>query len=1084
MAGYWSVAEAGYKFSEETGPKADWVVISNELETLYYEEKADKVEGGYLVKHEIAASFDADERELLQLPEVFPYYISIKTLRGNLARNDFRYLIEYLKPDGTPFINPKVIQSYIELNSDLSYMFNESQYELVKLAKDCNNEVAKITDKTEILEHNFTNLAEIQQLGHNCEAHFERILAKTKVVKPDKLSITARRIADGSIIVEPVLLKKYKKADSDEYEYKEIYSPEFVEAYNNAQDVQGTYLGKEGTKFVFNKPLREGLKVVKQHGKLTEEQYRRCVLQPKEIFSADIFEFNDSYYAERVKGIGDFVHTPLPYMRPESEGWLPEEGTGEGGNDPNIDLINQDNVEEINKKIDDAKIEGKDEIVYQGKVIPLTPSFVVRTKNILNETYEPDNVENQPKSNDTSEAEKQKVLLIKDNFDSLGYTALKNAIIKNKNVLKIDCGLNDDVVLFDHQKNGITWMCNTLINGDHGVLLADDMGLGKTLQTLAFLAWVKANIGDECNSVLVVAPVALLNNWQEEYRTFIRPGIFDDIVLIRSSNIAQYKNNTGAIDFKGLDKNKIIITTYETIRHYQVSFGLINWSIIVLDEAQKIKTPNVMVTQAVKAMKYAFAVCLTGTPVENSWIDLWSIMDFVSPGKLKTLKEFSGYYQKQLIELKDDEIGLEKLGKELKKAIDPLFLRRLKKDCLGDLPTKDVVKCAQIMPPVQKKAYESVIAMAKDAKKNLNKKNALEIIAMLRDVSLYPDLANFSPYAYAKEDCSNIINQSARLKKTFEILFNIYQKGEKALIFVISRKMQALLRLLIERVFSIKVPTPINGELLGERRQELVDAFNSSQGFAVLILSPEAGGVGFNITSANHVIHLSRCWNPAKEDQATDRVYRIGQNKPVHVYIPMAVHPVFGENGSFDEKLDKLLDYKRELSDNVLFPTSDSDMDGLKLFGELTTIPGEEIPTNYWSIDDIKKVTGTTFEKIICALFKKMQYTAHTTAQSNDNGADVVVLYDKVNHKGYLVQCKQTTTDKNMNPDGVEEVVSSIKYYEKFYTPFTFTGIVVTNAPGFTANATERARVNGVELWSRDKLKAMIEKYPVEKFYN
>jgi hypothetical protein len=353
---------------------------------------------------------------------------------------------------------------------------------------------------------------------------------------------------------------------------------------------------------------------------------------------------------------------------------------------------------------------------------------------------------------------------------------------------------------------------------------------------------------------------------------------------------------------------------------------------------------------------------------------------------------------------------------------------------------------------------------------------------MLRDISLFPGLKDMKLSSYLHSDTEYIINESARLKKAFEILREIKTKNEKVLIFIISRKMQQLLRYLIEREFSIKVGPPINGEMNGSRRQEIINNFNKLQGFAVLILSPEAGGVGFNITSANNVIHLSRCWNPAKEDQATDRVYRIGQKQEVNVYLPMAVHPDFGANGSFDEKLDGLLDFKRKLSENVLFPTGDTEFDGIKVFDELTSEPGEVKEITYWQIEDILKVNGVAFEKIMSGLFKAMQYTALLTPPSNDNGADIVVLCDKTNHTGYLVQCKQTATSNNMGPEGVEQVTSAIKYYEKLYSPYKFKGLVVTNARGFTINARERARVNNIELWSNDKIKELLEKYPVKKF--
>lgn len=1088
MSMHWSVTNKGYIFSKEQCAEEDWQIIANELETLYCNDKATKSGADYLIDHEVASTFDEDERELLQLPEIFPYDISIHVQHGSLTKSDFRYLIEYLQPNTVPFINPIVIQSYIQINVDNYYMFNYDQYMMVKLAVDCNNEVKKITNNSDVINYNLSNLARIKEFGAKCDARFEKLLANTKVVRPDKLSITAEKDENGNIVIKPVLLKKATVSVNGEESYKEIPNSDFLKAFDGNKAISGSYVSPHnGIKFVFDKKLQDGLKIIKNNQVLTPEQYKRCVLQPKEIFDTDAFVFDEKFFAERVKGIGEFIHIPLPYIRQSGTDWLPEEGDFEeiisADDISKVDIeITSDNVKELKGKVDEALASDKVSVEFNGKAIPLMPDFVKKVNRIYEESlHNPSssqlNTDIQPEPNNNG----QKVLLIEDNFEDLGYES-------NPNQKTMDIGstflcLKDGIKLFNHQCAGIAWMCDCLKNGYRGVLLADDMGLGKTIQALAFICSYKMSAGNDCDSILIVAPVALLDNWKEEYNNFIKPGIFDNVIELYANNISKYKVQEKLIDFSSIAKNNIILTTYETLRSFQVSFGLIHWSVMVLDEAQKIKTPNVMVTKAAKAMNSDFNICLTGTPVENSWVDLWSIMDFVQPGKLKSLKEFSNEYQKQLEDLKDDVKGLEFLGEQLKHAIDPLFYRRLKKDCIADLPKKNIFKCFETMPVEQKKAYQSIICEAKKIKSaDVKKKNILEIIAMLRNISLFPDLNGMNLSAYLHSDTESIINKSARLKKTFEILHDIKTKNEKVLIFIISRKMQQLLRYLIEREFSIKVGPPINGEMNGSRRQEIINKFNTLQGFSVLILSPEAGGVGFNITSANNVIHLSRCWNPAKEDQATDRVYRIGQKQEVNVYLPMAVHPDFGANGSFDEKLDGLLDYKRKLSENVLFPTGDTEFDGIKVFNDLTSEPGEVKEITYWRIEDILNVNGVAFEKIMSGLFKAMQYTALLTPPSNDNGADIVVLCDKTNHTGYLVQCKQTATLNNMGPEGVEQVTSAIKYYEKLYSPYKFKGLVVTNARGFTINARERARVNNIELWSNDKIKELLEKYPVKKF--
>lgn len=330
------------------------------------------------------------------------------------------------------------------------------------------------------------------------------------------------------------------------------------------------------------------------------------------------------------------------------------------------------------------------------------------------------------------------------------------------------------------------------------------------------------------------------------------------------------------------------------------------------------------------------------------------------------------------------------------------------------------------------------------------------------------------------EEANKIINESARLKKTFEILMNVRLKNEKALLFVVSKKMQLLLQYLIQGFFGIKVQTPINGDMNGTKRQTAIDDFNATDGFSVLILSPEAAGVGLNIVSANHVIHLSRTWNPAKEDQATDRAYRIGQKKDVTVYIPIAYCPDLGEGNSFDEKLEGLMSFKRSLSENVLFPTLESADDINKMFDDLTkvSVNGDEVL--YWQIEDIDRLTGLAFEEVVSKLYLKMGYQTIKTPASNDKGADVIAWKDNARKKGLLIQCKQTAGNSNMNACGVQEIYSAKAFYEARYA-CEFQTLVITNANDFTVNAKELALQNDVTLVARNQLVALLNQYPVAK---
>ena len=249
------------------------------------------------------------------------------------------------------------------------------------------------------------------------------------------------------------------------------------------------------------------------------------------------------------------------------------------------------------------------------------------------------------------------------------------------------------------------------------------------------------------------------------------------------------------------------------------------------------------------------------------------------------------------------------------------MLRRMKDDVLEGLPRKEIKPYKTFMPSPQAESYGRVVADALDNEGGVRGRGAmLEIIQKLRSISLYPD----DPWRYdlsSKPGCQEWIERSARLGKAIEILRDIDRRGEKVLVFVEHRFMQERLAEAVTTLFELEsVPFIINGSMPGPRRQKRVNEFQlGHHRFGIMILSPKAAGVGLTITAANHVIHLSRWWNPAVEDQCNDRVYRIGQDKPVTIHIPIAVHPFWKER-SFDVTLDRLLHRKRTMSRTLLAP--------------------------------------------------------------------------------------------------------------------------------------------------------------------
>ncbi len=478
-------------------------------------------------------------------------------------------------------------------------------------------------------------------------------------------------------------------------------------------------------------------------------------------------------------------------------------------------------------------------------------------------------------------------------------------------------------MLLPHQRAGLEWLQRHWLEGSTGALLADDMGLGKSLQALAFLAWLRESAAG-VGPFLLVAPTGLLNNWLDEHRKHLHPPGLGEAVQAYGSTLKRLRRSADkelqagapALDYSRLRDAAWVLTTYETLRDYQHSFARVRWGAAVFDEAQKVKNPSAGVTDAAMAMSSGFNLMMTGTPVENRPADIWPLLDIAQPAELGTLKDFSRAYESEEAGSRLDQLNQLLLNGD---GRAPVMLRRMKEDHVDGLPQKIVDLREVPMPQVQAAAYADVIERGRSGRA------MLEVLQAMRAVSLHPD-AGYSGGIDA------FIAASARLAETFRILNEIKEAEEKALIFCEALELQDFLAEALPKKFRLSGPVGIiNGNVPGVRRQEIVDRFQRRpQGFDVMILSPRAGGVGLTITAANHVIHLSRWWNPAVEDQCSDRVYRIGQEKPVTIHLPISRHPEYGEH-TFDVRLNELLERKRGQNRAVLAPpaTSKRDLDDL-----------------------------------------------------------------------------------------------------------------------------------------------------------
>jgi superfamily II DNA or RNA helicase len=645
-------------------------------------------------------------------------------------------------------------------------------------------------------------------------------------------------------------------------------------------------------------------------------------------------------YSDRVDGLGLWERPSLPWLTRPPNQWLPETGWVADGSPVDPPPLSVEGLKKLEDEVETAEARGDPHVVIRGVPVPIDAAAKV-LEDERRRTAAATEPDRDPSGTDAKPTERLVLVVKKTNFEGRDYwlTLRGREALLDPTPPAERMG---QTPLKLHQEQGFRWLVEAWRSGWPGVLLADDMGLGKTYQALAFLAWIKSNAIEARRRgiasvverpVLVVAPTALLKNWERECAERLSALGLGKRIDAYGRALGRIKLDPSRRDEPGetLDVAELrdadwILTTYETLTDHERAFARVPYGVVVFDEMQKVKGPDTLNTKAARTLNADFVLGLTGTPIENRMEDLWCIFDRLVPGYLEDLKTFSKTYR---------ENAPDKLT-ELKKMLDTpiegapaVMKRRMKADILDGLPKKSERKHPTPMPPEQAQAYRQLIAEANNGDKRAPG-FMLKILHGMRGISLHPHDPTAAD-ASDRERFETFVRQSARLSTTVQILRDIAQKNEKALVFIEDLGMQDAVAKGVAALFDLhRRPAIINGGTPGEKRLAIVDGFErSGDGFALLVLSPKAAGIGLNIVSANHVIHLSRWWNPAVEDQCNDRVYRIGQTKPVTIHLPMAVHPDF-PGGSFDEALDRLIEKKRQLSRHMLAPpTSDGDVETL-----------------------------------------------------------------------------------------------------------------------------------------------------------
>jgi non-specific serine/threonine protein kinase len=461
----------------------------------------------------------------------------------------------------------------------------------------------------------------------------------------------------------------------------------------------------------------------------------------------------------------------------------------------------------------------------------------------------------------------------------------------------IDPGKALKGTLRPYQQVGMRWLY-LLAKLGLGACLADDMGLGKTIQVLSLLLVLKKQSLKKQASgrpSLLVAPASLLANWASELERFT-PSLKVRIAHASAASGEELKNMTA----EALADVDVVITSYGSLLRLPW-FAETSWRLVVLDEAQAIKNPNTKQTRAVKKLKAGSRFALTGTPVENRLGDLWSIFDFINPGLLGSPKEFTRY-TKRLAERTHNPYG------PLRELVHPYILRRLKTDraVIADLPDKTEVKAFCQLSRKQAALYEQAVQALDEqlhSAEGIRRKGlVLSFLMRFKQICNHPSQW-LGDGAWSEADSG----KWARLRDLAEV---IAARQEKVLVFTQFREVTAPLASFLGSIFG-RPGLVLHGETPVKNRKELVRRFQEDESVGFFVLSLKAGGTGLNLTAASHVIHFDRWWNPAVENQATDRAFRIGQKKNVLVH-------KFVCKGTVEEKIDQMIESKRKVSQDVL----------------------------------------------------------------------------------------------------------------------------------------------------------------------
>jgi superfamily II DNA or RNA helicase len=1041
----------------------------------------------------------------------FPCMVQLNHSR-NLGHPEFRIRVEFLV--GGAQAHPEIVGPFARFEGTF-YLLSDQTRTLL-------DEVATLNalppDQKTALPQVLKSWGAVDAAADEADASLDPYLRGEQVVVPEKVSLDVHEHEDGEVSIVPTFAGVGSGAMHKVY----LREDEINEVYNTETENGGR------VRVVLNEEVRGALVAVSRYRRLSQKDRDRLFSRPNELLpdgvDPDVVDL--SLYGPRVRAIGEYAATvrllggsERAWIEPETEGSPAQEELPSG-----LDLQFSDGavehevfedvseVEQLIEAVDSALAKGEPVVKFRGKRLPVSPDL----RGVLEQCRAQMNRRRrseEPPLGEEPETPKNKSKiqgpLVYENISEREFGESEHPH-EGKHRFQRPSALLPSVVLKKHQEVGVGWLADTVLSGRRGVLLADDMGLGKTLQALTFLAWLiehdALKSGISCpkgpwEPVLVVCPPILLEVWREEIEKFFDRRVFLPYAILDSAALRKLRVGTGregrdkdgqlvksVLNLDEIRQHRLILTDYHAVANYSFSFAQMKWTAVVSDESHQFKEPSTGRSHVMKSLNTRFRLAMTGTPVVNRLLDVWNLVDFLSPLLLGSQKEFRKQY-----ELPDEQGGSAEGARRLKEKLHvstgppvtakSVVLRRSKANELPGLPKKidEVLLCP--ISADQRTAYNN---LKQAVRSQGGRGKMLGLLARLNQLLQHPALAGgLLPMDSSKEE---LVTASTKLQALLAQLRQVREKGEKALVFASYIDMQTILKRVIDSEFSLNTRV-INGKASGSgqrvrtARQATIEEFCNSDGFNVMILSPDVAGVGLTITAANHVFHYGRWWNPAREDQATDRTHRIGQERDVFVYRLVATDPDH-DSKIFDEHLDDLISERRNTAEQFLTPSPEPGQMGHQLVGRVfdqgqDAEQGPAKPID--CAEELEVLSPYQFESLVACWLAAEGKEAFVTPRAADDELDVVAVSDE---EIWCVQVKHTSKRRyRVDEKAADEARVGATHYQANTFPRSLGNrrlklAVVTNGRA-SARLKAEARRTGVEVIAGGTLLRALRKAPV-----